>query len=77
ITQINVAIAGGNPDVCVAPVPNAGTYTACGTVNGKSAYCKGANLRIVWTGTRWELQGDDPNISGVTWVEGWHNDAAT
>ena len=60
-------------DNCMNPLPNAGTYVVSGTLNGKNMYIKGANLRIVWTGSQWELQGDDPSIGGVTWVTAWHN----
>jgi hypothetical protein len=60
-------------DNCMNPLPNGGTYTASGSLNGKTMYVKGANLRIVWTGTQWELQADDPAIGGVTWVAGWYN----
>lgn len=69
--QVVLSIA--TSDNCMAPTPNAGTYTQSGTLNGKPMYVKGANLRIVWTGTQWEIQGDDPGISGVSWVTGWAN----
>ena len=64
-------------DNCMSPTPNAGTYTASGTLNGKTRYVKGANLRIVWTGSQWVVQGDDPQIGGVNWVTGWHNNTNT
>ncbi len=72
-SQIIVAIAGGNPDNCGNPLPNAGTYSASGTMNGKTAYYKNSFLRIVWTGSRWELQADDDTIGGVNWISLWHN----
>ncbi len=66
-----------NPDNCLAPTPNSGTYVPTGTLNSKTAYDNGSYLRIVWSGTQWEVQGDDPNISGVTWITGWHDTANT
>ncbi len=30
-------------------------------------------MQIIWTGTQWEIQGDDPNISGVNFVAAWFN----
>lgn len=60
-------------DNCMNPIPNAGTYTNAGIMNGKPYFTKGANLRILWSGTQWEFQGDDPSISGVNWVTGWYN----
>jgi hypothetical protein len=60
-------------DNCMNPLPNGGTYTASGSLNGKTMYVKGANLRIVWTGSQWELQADDPGIGGVSWSAGWYN----
>lgn len=69
--QVVLSIA--TSDNCMAPTPNAGTYTQSGTLNGKPMYVKGANLRIVWTGTQWEIQGDDPAIGGVSWFAGWVN----
>ena len=71
MAQVTLAIA--TADNCMAPTPNAGTYTQSGTLNGKPMYVKGANLRIVWTGSQWEIQGDDPAIGGVTWFAGWVN----
>lgn len=62
-----------SPDNCMSPTPNSGTYTQSGTLNGKPMYLKGANLRIIWTGTQWQIQGDDPNIGGVTWITAWFN----
>lgn len=62
-----------SPDNCMAPLPNSGTYTESGTLNGKPMYVKGANLRIVWTGTQWAIQGDDPGIAGVNWTTAWFN----
>lgn len=68
---VDVAIA--TADNCMNPLPNGGTYTNAGTLNGKNYYTKGVNLRIIWTGSQWELQGDDPAIGGVTWTTGWFN----
>ncbi len=62
-----------SPDNCMAPTPNSGLYSLSGTLNGKNMYVKGANLRIVWTGAQWAVQGDDPAIGGVNWVTGWTN----
>lgn len=60
-------------DNCMNPLPNAGVYTLNGTLNGKNQYTKGANLRIIWSGSQWEVQGDDPNIGGVSWYTAWAN----
>lgn len=60
-------------DSCMNPLPNSGTYTQSGTLNGKPMYVKGANLRIIWTGTQWEVQGDDPAIAGVNFITAWFN----
>ena len=62
-----------SPDNCMAPTPNSGLYTLSGTMNGKNMYTKGANLRVIWTGSQWEVQGDDPAIGGVSWLTGWFN----
>lgn len=68
--SINLSVS---PESCMAPTPNSGTYTQSGTLNGKPMYINGSYLRIVWTGSQWEVQGDDPAISGVFWYAGWHN----
>lgn len=73
MSQAQVTLAIATSDNCMAPTPNSGTYTQSGTLNGKPMYVKGANLRIVWDGTQWVIQGDDPAIGGVTWVTGWVN----
>jgi hypothetical protein len=71
--QGNVVLVTTVADNCLSPTPNGGTYTPSGTLNGKTQYVKGNNLRIVWTGNQWSVQGDDPQIGGVNWVTGWHN----
>lgn len=74
--SVNLSFPSGI-DNCLSPVPNGGTYTLAGTLNGKNYYTKGANLRIIWTGSQWEVQGDDPAISGVSWITGWFNTSNT
>lgn len=73
---INLSFPSGF-DNCMAPTPNAGTYTLAGTMNGKNYYTKGANLRIIWSGSQWLIQGDDPAISGVSWYSGYVNNNNT
>lgn len=68
--SVNLSVS---PDNCMAPAPNSGSYTQSGTMNGKPMYVNGGNLRIIWTGSQWEVQGDDPAIGGVSWVTGWFN----
>lgn len=70
--SINLSFPGGF-DNCMAPTPNAGTYNLAGTMNGKNYYTKGAFLRIIWSGSQWLIQGDDPAISGVSWYSGYVN----
>lgn len=69
----SVTLAVETADNCMNPLPNAGVYTLNGTLNGKNLYTKGANLRIAWSGSQWEVQGDDPNIGGVSWYTAWAN----
>lgn len=59
-------------DNCLAPLPNSGTYIEQGSLNGKSRYIKNANLQIVWTGTQWEIQGDNPG-GAVSFTTAWFN----
>ncbi|MES2647179.1 MAG: T9SS type A sorting domain-containing protein [Bacteroidota bacterium] len=75
--QGNVILSTGAFDNCMAPTPNSGTYIPSGTMNGKTQYVKGASLRIIWTGTAWAVQGEDPAIGGINWSTGWHNNSNT
>ncbi|MCP4442587.1 MAG: choice-of-anchor D domain-containing protein [Aureispira sp.] len=65
-----------SPDNCTNPLPNSGTYTQSGSMNGKPAYYKGANLRIYWTGSRWNVEGRDVSVGG-SFLAVWYNDLNT
>ncbi len=75
--SVTMAFAPGDVDNCSNPLPNAGTYTATGTFNGKNVYTKGEFLRIRWENNRWEVQADDNTISGVNFFTLWYHTANT
>ena len=72
--SVTMFIQSGGFDNCSNPLPNAGTYTHSGSVNGKNAYVKNAQLKIIWTGSQWELQGWDNTVySTPNFLTLWYN----
>jgi len=68
--NVTLNILNNQPDNCCGG--DAGVYTPNGTENGKTKYTK-PNKQVIWTGTEWHVQCDDPLIAGINWNTLWFN----